>query len=168
MPEFSSYSQIEPILLKILMDAISEVGDRANKLLREHVVSDVYNIGDSMGIESYKRTGDLESSVTTSNVKVYGNELEVQVFHDPDKMEYDPENFIHGSRYFEPNDVREMLPYLIDQGKTGGMFGNKWKDLMRPYMSNTIAELKDNTLEKWMVEALAKRGVSVSFTMSVS
>jgi hypothetical protein len=79
-------------------------------------------------------------------------------------MEFNPEpdHYLHGSYHYTPNDVREMLPYLIDQGKTGGLFGPKWENLTRPYMTNTRDELRAGLLKKWMIEALKKRGIKIT------
>lgn len=166
MAGINSFSQLESVLLQILTDCMNEVADRAVGQLQKHVKQDVYKVGDDMG-RNYYHYGDkaptfqLHDSVVRNEAEVKGREIESRVYHDKDKMVFYPGTYLHGSNYFSPKDVREMLPYLIDQGKTGGMFGDKWKELTRPYMSNTRDELNNGLLVKWMIEALNKRGVKV-------
>lgn len=166
MAKIDRLSQIDTVVMRIIADCMNEVAERAVKLLQKHVVKDVYTVGDRKDRAYYykgdaKPTYQLHDSVVHSKAEIKGLEVESKVFHDKDKMEFDPGTYLHGSNYFSPNDVREMLPYIIDQGKSGGMFGDKWKNLMRPYMSNTRADLDDGLVADWMTEALNKRGIKV-------
>jgi hypothetical protein len=151
---------------------MNEVAQKANELLKEHVETDVYDVGTALGRNYYhdgknKPTGQLRDSITNTNAKITGNAVEAEIYHDSSKMDYNADSYLHGSRYWTPNDVRDILPYLIDQGKTGGMFGSAWENLKRPYLTNTKKELSDGLLDKWMQEALKKRGINISVGVSV-
>ncbi len=166
MAKVNNFSQLESVLLQILTDCMNEVADRAIVKLREHIEIDVYKKGSDMGRNYYydekcEPTYDLHDSVVRNEAEVKGKEITSRVYHDKDKMGIDPDTFLHGSNYFSPNDVREMLPYIIDQGKSGSFFGDKWKNLTRPYMTNTRKELDEGLLVQWMTEALNKRGIKV-------
>jgi len=159
-----SFSQLETVLLQIICDCINEVAEKANKLLREHVDTDVYGAVTRTYYYdgSASPTGQLRESITTKKAIIKGNQVEAEIYHDSDKMEYDPDTYLHGSRYYSPNDVRDMLPYFIDQGKTGSLFGPAWEAIKRPYITNTKTELSDGLLDRWMIEALKKRGIKTS------
>jgi len=172
MTQINSFKQLEQVLLQKIADALNEVAQKAEKLLKEHVETDVYDVGTGIGREHYydsskKPTGQLRDSVVHSNPEVKGGEITAKVYHDKDLMEFEPDTYLHGSHYFSPEDVREMLPYFIDSGSTGSIFGPKWKGLMRPYFSNTKKEIEEGLLTKWWVEALNKRGIQVNVGVSI-
>lgn len=172
MTEIRSLKQLDAVLLQLLADCMNEVVVKAEKRLKEHVDTDVYAAGTAKGRTHYydgsaEPTGEFKESITHSNTEISGDEVTAKVFHDKNKMRYDADTFLHGSSYFTPNDVREILPYLIDQGKTGPMFGPKWQDLTRPYMTNTREELNEGLLKQWMIEALSKRGIKVAGKWSI-
>ena len=164
---FSSLDQLESYLLKIIADCMNEVGEKVNELLREHVQTDVYDVGTQLGRNDYydgssEPTGQLRDSIVNSTPKIKGNEVTTKISHDSQLMEYDAGTFLHGSNYWSPNDVRNMLPYFINEGQTGGLFGAVWENLKRPYMTNTYDELVSQSLvKKWMSEALRHRGFTV-------
>ena len=167
MPSFNNFAGIEKYLLKVLADCMNEVGGKVDDLLKEHVQKDVYDVGTSLGRDYYHNgssspTGQLRDSVTHSKPTTSGNEVSTEVHHDSSQMDYNPDTYLHGSNYWSPNDVRDMLPYLIDSGNTGGLFGSVWEGLRRPYFTNTYNELVSKDLvKKWMMEALKKRGLNV-------
>lgn len=155
---FSKWSDVEKYLLKVINSAMDDVADDSKKLLEKHVSTDVYDVGTDMGRLYYyddtkKPTGQLKSSITSSKDAISNNSVTVSIHHDFDKMEYDVDTFLHGSNYWSILDVRRLLPYFIDQGKTGGFFGAKWKGLARPYISNTRNELKNGVAKKYMINA---------------
>lgn len=165
--QVSSWGQLENYLLQIIADCMNDVGEKVNKLLKEHVQTDVYDVGTQLNRNYYhdedvEPTGQLRDSIVNSKPSVDGKKVQTEIYHDSNLMEYDAETYLHGSNYWSPNDVRDMLPYLINEGKTGGLFGSVWEKLKRPYMSNTYDELVSKDLvRKWMIEALKKRGLQV-------
>jgi hypothetical protein len=169
----TSWLQLEQVLLQIIVDCMNEVAQKVVQLLKDNVDKHVYDVGTAMGREYYyagskRPTGQLRDSVVKSDPEVKGNVIESKVYHDADLMDYEPETYLHGSNYYSPSDVRELLPLFINEGLTGGLFGEKWAGLKRAYMSITKEELKDGLLDQWMVEALRKRGIQASIGIGVS
>lgn len=172
MVQINSLNQIESVMLQLIADALNEVAEEAAKLMQDNVEKEVYAVGTQKGREYYyagsrEPTGQLKESIIHTSPVANGNEVTATVEHDKDKMAFHADTFLHGSNYFSPNDVRELLPMFIDQGLTGGIFGPKWENLKRPYFSKTKQELEAGLFEKLMTAALQKRGVSVgvSYTM---
>jgi hypothetical protein len=165
MAEITSWNQLENVLMNIVKSSLAEVGEKINDKLRSHVESDVYiNSNTSYAYGTGQPTYDLRESITTSEVKTTGNTAEVEVFHDKEKMKFDPDNFVHSSRYWKDGttDIREILPIIIDMGLGGSFFGDGWWTDERPYFRNTVKELhQGGLLNKWMKDALRKRGLSV-------
>ena len=145
---------------------MNEVGSKVQELMKDHVQSDVYDVGTKLGRKYYhdgknQPTGQLEASVIHTDPETKGNEVSVSIHNDASLMEFDSMTYLHGSTRWTPNDVREMLPYFINEGVTGSLFGPVWEKLKRPYISNTFDELVEKDLvAKWMKEALKKRGIT--------
>ena len=54
-------------------------------------------------------------------------------------------------QYYSPNDVRDLHLMFIDTGATGGIFGDLWANLKRPYFTNTKDELEAGLFKDgWM------------------
>ena len=157
--------QLEKYLLQIIADVMNEVGQKVEEKLKEHVQKDVYDVGTDMGRSDYyngtgEPTGQLKESVVHSKPERRNNEVSTEIYHDSNRMNYDASTFLHGSNHFTPNDVRDMLPYFINEGKTGGLFGAAWENLKRPYLTNTFDEIVSKDLVKvWFVQGLKKRGL---------
>lgn len=156
-------SQLEKYLVKILKECLQEVADKVNYRLRYHVDSDVYiERNNYYANGTGQPTYELRESITTDKITQSGNELSTKVFHDKEKMSLSPDDFIHGSRYWKDGvtDIREILPKIIDQGLSGGLFGEGFWTEERPYFTNTLKELESQGLiKKWFKEALNKRGI---------
>ncbi len=164
MPNFNLGDKaLTDYLLKIIKECLKEVADKVNDKLRSHVDSDVYiNRNNYYANGSGQPTYDLRESITTDEISQSGNEVSTKVFHDKNKMAFDPDNFIHGSRYWKSGttDIRDILPKIINDGLSGDLFGNGWWQDERPYFTNTLNELKSQGLiKKWFKEALNKRGI---------
>ena len=171
--QITSWSQLEQVLLQAIVDSMNEVAQKVVQLLKDNIDKHVYDVGTAMGREYYhagskRPTGQLRDSVVKSEPAIRGSAIESRIYHDTGLMDYEPDTFLHGSNYYSPSDVREFLPLLINEGLTGGLFGDKWAGLKRAYMSITKQELSDGLLDRWMAEALKKRGLSVSIRMGVS
>jgi hypothetical protein len=161
-----SFSGITKILMPIIKDALAEVGDKVNELMQNRVDVDVYMAGRQTNYYAngtMQPTFGLRDSITTSQVKSSGNTAEVTVYHDSDKMQFDPDSFIHGSRYWKDGttDIRDILPEIVAFGLSGDLFGSGWWQDERPYYQNTLKELKEQgKLRQWFIEALKKRGIN--------
>ena len=166
MPQFRTLQEYNKYLLTKVFPAVLEyVADKANELLREHVDSDVYQAGGKTNYYAYgstQPTFELRDSISNSEVSVNGNSAEIKVFHDKDKMRFDPDNFVHGSNYWKDgvSDIRELLPRIINDGLSGDLFGSGWWQKERPYFTKTIEEIQSKGLmRKWFQEGLAKQGI---------
>lgn len=154
-------SQLNNYLMPILRECLQEVADKVNDRLRYHVDGDVYiNRNNYYANGTGEPTYDLRESITTDEIKQSGNEVFTKVYHDKEKMRLDVDSFIHGSKYWDKTDVRDILPQIINDGLSGDLFGEGWWQEERPYFTNTLKELESQGLiKKWFREALNKRGI---------
>lgn len=164
--QISSFDQLEKILIPIIKECLEEIGNKANEVLREHIDKDVYQAGRQTNYYAYgtsQPTFTLRDSITTSKVKTNGNLSEISIYHDKNKMDFDPDNFIHGSRYWKDGvtDIRDILPMIINDGLSGNLFGEGWWQNPRPYWSNALIELQQQgKIREWFIQALKKRGIN--------
>jgi hypothetical protein len=158
-------AELNGYLIIIMQDVIEEVLEKINEKLKEHVQTDVYDMGDNVKYAAGfgSPTGDLKESVTSSDVKVNGNSVSGEVYHDTNTMSLSIDNFIHGSKYWDTTDMREYLPDIIENGLSGTLFeSGAWYQEPRPYFSNTLKELESSGLIKqWFKSALQSRGMRV-------
>jgi len=165
MATFKNLKGLESYLLTVLSECMNEVGEKVETLMKQHVDIDVYKKGEDLGRNYYYNhskpptpTGQLRDSIIHSKAEISGKVVSTEVYNDPELMQNDPSTYLHGSNHWSTSDVRDMLPYLINEGKTGGLFGPVWENLKRPYISNTFEELVDKKLVKqWLKESLEKR-----------
>lgn len=163
MATFGTLEGLESYLLDVLAECMNEVGRKVANLMKEHVQTDVYDKGTELGRSYYydgevQPTEQLMNSVEHSKVEKSGKSVSTTIANNPDFMLNEPNTYLHGSNYWRKKDVREMLPYLINEGKTGGLFGEVWEGLSRPYITNTFNELVDKDLVRtWLKQALEKR-----------
>jgi len=65
--------------------------------------------------KQYQRTYEFRESWDFTEIKKNLTTLSTELWYDSSKMKtFDPERFIHGSRYSSPNDVRETLPEILE------------------------------------------------------
>ncbi len=171
MPKINSLNQIDEVLLPIIADALNEVAERAVELMKVHVDKDVYAVGDANRTYYHDGTGSptyqLRDSIIHTEPAIQGKEVTAVVKHDTNLMQSDPDTFLHGSNYFSPQDVRSLLPTIINEGLSGPLFGAFWHKLKRPYFTNTKEELEKGLFQQWMAEALRKRGVRANVVSTI-
>lgn len=160
-------NELNKVLINIVKEVVDEVGEKVNQLMKEHVDSDVYRKGfrtNSYAYGTSQPTYGLRDSITTTNSNINGNEVSTKIYHDKNKMIFDPDNFVHGSRYWKDGttDIRDILPEIVTFGLSGDLFGSGWWQDERPYYQNTLKDLKDKgLLRKWFIEGLKAKGIDV-------
>lgn len=164
--DFNSLSQLNNYLVnKVFPNVLQYVANKANELWRENTDKYVYEAGNRTNYYAYgttQPTFELRESISNSEVTKNGDSAEIRVYHDKDKMRFEPDDFVHGSRYWKDGftDIREILPKIINDGLSGDFFGSGWWQEERPYFSKTIEEIQSKGLiKKWFQEGLAKEGI---------
>lgn len=71
----------------------------------------------------------------------------------------DEANFIHGSRYSN-KDAKELLPYIIFEGKAGDFFGNGFWTKERDAWDKSCKRF-EKSFSKWLKEGFAISGISI-------
>lgn len=108
----------------------------------------------------YTPTGDFyrawKSEITTRVGQYFTNKVKF----DGDSMTLDPNNFIHGSNYYDVNDVRDIMPDIIFGGQSGDLFGEGFWTHGRDAWSPTISRI-NKSFGKWIIEGFKYAGFTV-------
>ena len=94
------------------MLVLQEVADKINDKLKARIDEDVY-----INRNNYYLNGtgtpryEFRESVTTDKMVKGKNEVQTRIFHDKEKMSFEPDDFMHGSRYWKDGaaDIREWF-----------------------------------------------------------
>lgn len=80
-----------------------------------------------------------------------------ELWYDPTKLKtFDPDRFIHGSKYSSPNDIRDNLPAILE-GKQSSLWlsvprkGKFWEEFIQEMFSK-------GELDKILTKHFSKRG----------
>lgn len=161
MPTAKTYSELEALLKKKIANAMVKEGKFVKEKVQEHIQEDVYN---KYNPKVYERTGELEDSVISTDPKIKGDVIEVEVKHDYDKINsYPPNQHYSVVKDYEPKDVSEWIPYLVAKGETYPLWGEDVYTKPRDYIENTKAELRESGehIQKF-IQYLVEEGLHVT------
>lgn len=150
--EFRTIKELQEYLKKEIADSMKKAGEVAERVVREHVDSDVYL---AYMPKKYEATFELRESLFTKTPKIKNNTIEVEVKHDTDKINAHLPNQHHSVvEDYNPQDVSGWIPYIVHEGKTDNIWGDSSDATYlkpRPYFDNAKKELEQS---KEHVEAL--------------
>jgi hypothetical protein len=164
--------ELEQVLNKIIFDTMKVIARDAEIELKDHVQEDVYGAGTPNYYTDHNgkvgRTGDLKKSVTRDVYQV-GSFTNAVIYHDPKMMKsvapYKGNNYMgqHHSTvkgYF-PQEYSYFLPRVIDEGRSGKIFGSGFWTKPRPYFTNAERYIFKN-FKRDFKNGLVRRGLNVT------
>lgn len=154
----TSYKDLEKALKKAMDKALVKAGKDTKKLVQDKVDSDVYK---KYSPKEYERTGDLRDSVTDFPLEKKGDKSSVTVKHDTDMMSYNPGKFQHASPYWSPWNYTKYVPQTVNDGLSGGLFGNGAWRAPRPYFDNAVKDLEKGKFREFMEDGLKQQGLKI-------
>lgn len=91
------------------------IGEAAKEVLKvfknEYVIKFAY----IENPKQYSRTLEFLNAWDFSDVKAELTKVSTELFYNPDLLKtFDPDNFIHGSHYSSPPDIRDNLPAILE------------------------------------------------------
>lgn len=120
---------LEKYIKLTLEQALKEVARDTAEFLSQTVQADIYRKPES---DYYARTYEFLKSITQSNVKRVGNNMEIEVYFDPDKInpypvrDYKPDMFnahmsLDGETSYGGKSIGEWLVGWLEEGYSGGV-----------------------------------------------
>lgn len=145
----------------ILVDTVRAVGKKAMNHLKDNIQKYIYDYGDGKRT-TYDPTNQFLNT-PTHVVSTNGNTAQVEIYSDTNRMGFDADRYIHGSNNWIVNDIRQWLPEILNENRSGNLFGsNTWFQNREPYFDITVKELIDDGLAlKWLKEELKARGLDI-------
>jgi len=143
--EFRTIKELNEYIKKQLAASMQKVGETAERVVREHVDSDVYR---AYTPKEYEATFELRESLHTKTPRIKNDVVEVEVKHNTDNIHsYEPNQHHSVVENYNPQDVSDWLPYLVHEGQTHNLWGDNSDAAYlkpRPYFDNAKKELEQS------------------------
>lgn len=162
MTNITNDAQMSSILNNIVRDVAKAVADKLYQVNREEIEDVVYSYQLDMETSVYARTHQFRDAWKT-DIKSATNTHEATLDYKPLEtgMQFNPEEWQHGSNYGSPNDVREALAEILYEGISGGLFGDgAFSEPRNAY--NALVKKCDKSLDKWIKDELKKHGLTTT------
>lgn len=120
-------------------EAIQSASKEILELFQEDYLKDI--VFNSHGANKmYNRTNEFYESWDFSKIKKTLNVISTELWYNPSKMSFDPQNFVHGSIYSSPEDVRDNLMDILNKS---GYSSTLWLSVSRslPYWTTFIMKM---------------------------
>ena len=149
MPTFKDLNSLFKHIEKKVAESMNDVG----KVVAEETKTTINDVVYSQQPKEYERTFQLRDSITNFPARVEGNTVVVEIDHDTSLIISDPDNFTHGSNFYDPKDISEFLDVIVHEGKSGDLFGDGYWRKERRYFDVTVKKLIQS---KKHIDALKK------------
>jgi hypothetical protein len=157
--------QLTAIVVLDMTDIINEVADQLLKKLKDSggfIETIVYGAGSPSWYPRQKESGGLLGAYDKTDATVAGTTITAEVGEHPERMTFDPENFIHGSYYWKDGttDIRKILSDIITEGTSGPLFGDTgfWMS-PRDFWQPLLDMLESGEVDTMIESAFTKRKI---------
>jgi len=152
-------TQLKLIILSQMKSVMDMVVDEILELLKKNIDKKVYN---SFSPTTYERLGDnggLRDLWEEERAKIVNGKVIGEVKEKPERLILNEDEFQHGSRFWYQNDIRDMLAYIVIEGKSGDLFGDgEWRK-PRDFWHPLIDELDDGKINQIIEKAFRKHKI---------
>jgi hypothetical protein len=162
---FKNDPELNQALIKEFQDIINKVAEEILQLLRDSIQKEVYDAGDPSIYKRQGMDGGLMGSFDKTDATVRGQMISSKVKQYPMRMKHVPDNFIHGSNFWdETDDIRKILAEMIINGDigsphVGGIFGPGFWTMPRDFWTPLLEMLKDGTIDNMLESEFRFRGI---------
>lgn len=159
--------ELRDSIMSDLSSIVEEVTDKIFDELRNSIETNVYGAGTP---DWYSRRMDdhgLLGSFDKEGVLRSGNMVRERILGNTDSMELTPDEFVHGSNYWDRDDVRDILYDIIINGqnspehpRVGKLFGESgfWTE-PRDFWTPIVDLIKDGRADRMIEKAFDSRGI---------
>jgi len=114
---------LKTIMLNQMKSVMDMVVDEILESLKKNIDKKVYN-SFSPSKNGYQRLGDnggLRDLWEEEEAKIKNGKVIGEVKEKPERLVLNEDLFQHGSRFWYQNDIRDMIAYIVIEGKSGKM-----------------------------------------------
>ena len=143
---------------------VNEIVDEILKEIQDSMIREVYDPWSPTYIRLFDHGGLFDSYIKREakmNPSSLGLSIEGKVDQDTDRMVNEPENFIHGSFFYQTDDVRSFLTQLVVEGRSGPLFGDGFWTQPRDFYQPVIDWLDNGEFDKKIKNKMIIRGMKV-------
>jgi hypothetical protein len=145
---------LKTIMLNQMKSVMDMVVDEILESLKKNIDKKVYN-SFSPSKDGYQRLGDnggLRDLWEEEEAKIKNGKVIGEVKEKPERLVLNEDLFQHGSRFWYQNDIRDMIAYIVIEGKSGDLFGDgKWRkprDFWHPLIDKLDSGQVNQIIEK--------------------
>jgi hypothetical protein len=132
-------SELVQLMEKLATEALEKVVEDVLEIFKRDYIMGMAYIKNP---KEYTRTFEFSEAWDFTPIKSSLLSLVTELWYDPSKMRtFDPDRFIHGSKYSSPPDVRDNLPAILE-GKRSSLWISVdrekqfWQEFMVEMFSN--------------------------------
>src|SRR6185369_3959194 len=119
MPDIRNQQDLIKVLEKEAEEALENISEVVLKIFKDKYIWKYAYIKKP---KMYDRTNEFADAWEFSELKKQVKTISKYLWYNPDNVKtFDPDNFIHGSIYSSPNDVRDNLPAILE-GKQSSLW----------------------------------------------
>lgn len=155
MSRVTTYSQLKSELKKVRDKALKEAAKESVDLTKEVINKVVYNAGSP---ENYQRTYQLRDSFRDNPLESKGDSAVVKLNHDEARISPNVGMFQHASSHWSPWDYSKYIAKTVNDGGSGGLFGDGYWRSARPYIDEAEKELSGGKYKQFMLAQLRGLG----------
>lgn len=160
------YDNDKALTIAIINDfckIIDTITDKLLEKLKEIIEEVVYNPYEPKKYERQGLHAGLLGEWERNHARIVNNTVVSEIFEAPYSMSVNPDNFIHGSLLYDPNDIREFLAEIVITGKSGRHFDFAhpplWWRSPRDFWTPFVQLLSDGTVDSMIEREMKKRGI---------
>jgi len=138
MPQIKTEQDLKKIMEQATKKAIQGASNEILELFQEEYLKKIAYISNP---KMYQRTNEFFESWNFTDVKKLLNIISTELWYNPSKLvTFDSDNFIHGSKYSSPPDVRDNLEKILNKS---GYSSSLWLSVKRsaPYWDTFIYDM---------------------------
>lgn len=131
----------------------------ADKILAENEKDVMESFYNRYQPTEYDRSYQFVNAWDFDDIQMTDRTASMEFGISPDKMEYDPDDYLHGS--YASGDAREYLVDILYDGVWGGLFGDgPWRRKSRAF-DILVNKLDKDKFDRWMKTGMKRAGLSV-------
>ncbi len=152
--EIKNEQDLKKVMEKLAGEALEDASDEVLEIFKRNYIMGYAYIDNP---KQYERTFEFKEAWDFTALKKQANTILKELWYDPTKLKtFDPDRFIHGSKYSSPNDIRDNLPAILE-GKQSSLWlsvprkGKFWEEFIQEMFSK-------GELDKILTKHFSKRG----------
>lgn len=152
--EIKNEQDLKRVMEKLAGEALEDASEEVLEIFKRDYIMGYAYIDNP---QQYSRTFEFKNAWNFTDLKKQVNTLLKELWYNPAELKtFDPDNFVHGSKYSSPSDIRDNLPSILE-GKQSSLWlsvprkGKFWEEFINEMFSK-------GELDRILTKHFSKRG----------